>query len=79
MSVFQVQISFKNRFMFKFISILYLLVISESNFRLLGVPNRGFRMEGIAKIDVSWRSFLKNFWIVLLGFVNALGAVFLIF
>ena len=35
----------------------HFLLISDSNFRRLGLPNRGFRTEGIAKIDVSWKSF----------------------
>ena len=41
----------------------HFLSISESKFRRLGLPNRGFRMEGIAKIDFSWKSFLMNFGI----------------
>ena len=36
------------------------LSISESNFRRLGLPNRGFRMECIAEIDLSWKSCLVN-------------------
>ena len=39
---------------------LIFLAISDSIFRRLGLPNRGFRMEGIAKHDFSWKSFLKN-------------------
>ena len=33
------------------------------DFSMLGLPNRGFRMKGIAQIDCSWKSFLKNFGI----------------
>ena len=33
-------------------------------------------MESIAKIDFSWKSFLKNFGINCSCFVDALGAVF---
>ena len=55
------------------------LVISDSIFRRSGLPNRGFRIEVIAKIDFSWKSFSKNFWIVLLCFADALGTVFLTF
>ena len=36
------------------------LAISDSIVRRLRLPNRGFRNEGIAKIDVSWKSFLEN-------------------
>ena len=42
----------------------YFFAIPDSIFRRLGLPNRGFRMEGIAKIDFSWKSFLNNFRIL---------------
>ena len=48
-------------------------------FRHLGLPNRGFRWEGIAKIDVSWKSFLVNLGIDFYRLLEALGAVFLFF
>ena len=51
---------FKNRFLFRLVSMAFLLAISDSDFRRLGLPNRRFRMEGIAKIDFSWKSFSKN-------------------
>ena len=41
----------------------HFLAISNSNVRRLGLPNRCSRMESIAKIDFSWKSFLKNFGI----------------
>ena len=70
---------FKNCVMFRFCSMSFCLAISDLIFRRLGLPNRGFRIEGIAKNECSWISFLKNFWIVFLCFVDALGAVFLTF
>ena len=39
------------------------LSISDSSFRRLGLPHRRSRMEGIANIDFSWKSFSKNFGI----------------
>ena len=39
-------------------------MISEPKFQRLGLPNRGFRIEEIAKLDSSWKSFLMNFLIV---------------
>ena len=48
------------------------LSTSESTFRRLGLPNRGFRMDGIAKK----RLFME---IVFCRFLRALGTVFLIF
>ena len=53
--------------------------ISESKFRRLGLPNRGFRIAGIAKIDFSWKSFSMNFGIDYYRLLRALGIVFLIF
>ena len=52
------------------------LAIFESNFRRVGLQNRRFRMEGIAKIDLSWKSFLKNSGMDLKCFCEALGTVF---
>ena len=57
----------------------FFLPISASRFRRLGLPNRGFRMEGIANIDFSWKSFLMNFGIDFYRFLDASGAVFLTF
>ena len=48
-------------------------------FRRLGLPTRGFRLESIAKVDFSWKSFLMNFGIDLHRFLKALGTVFPIF
>ena len=53
------------------------LFISESTFRRLGLRSRGFRKESIAKVDFSWKSFIKNFEINFL--FDAVGSVFLIF
>ena len=39
--------------------------IFDSMFRRLGLKNLCFRVGGIAKIDFSWKSFSKNFRIVL--------------
>ena len=38
----------------------HVLSLSDLSFRQLRLRNRRLRMEGIAKIDVSWKSFLKN-------------------
>ena len=35
---------------------------SESKFRRLGLPHRGFRKESVAKNDFPWKSFLMNRW-----------------
>ena len=43
------------------LSAVYFSSISESTFRRLALPNRGFRMEVIAAVDFSWKSFLMNF------------------
>ena len=53
-----------------------MLSVSNSNFRCLGLLNRCFRIEGIAKTVLSWKSRLN---IELLFCSDALGAVFLIF
>ena len=57
--VFQIQNAFKF-VLFLSLFLCYFLAISDSIFRRLGLPNRGVRMEGIATIDFSWKSFLKN-------------------
>ena len=54
------------------------LSLSASNFRRLGLPNRGFRIEGIAKIDFPGESFSLNFGMDLYCFLEALGVVSLI-
>ena len=38
----------------------------------LGLPNRCFRMEDIAKVDFSWKSFLVNFGMHFCLFLEAL-------
>ena len=48
-------------------------MISDSKFGRLGLPDRGFRMQGIAKIDFSWKSFLMNFGNRFLLFFDSLG------
>ena len=57
----------------------FVLSISESKFRRLGLPNQGSYMEGIAKVDCSRKSFLMNSGIDLCRLLEALGTVFLIF
>ena len=47
---------FKNRFIFLLL-LFYFLAISGSIVRRLGLPNRGFRKEGIAKIEARWLLF----------------------
>ena len=54
------------------------LSISELEFQRLGLPNRGFRIEGIAKIDFSWKSFLMTFGIGFCRFWEALAPNFLV-
>ena len=55
----------------------FCLSISESKFQLLGPPNRGFRIEGIAKIGFSWKSFLVIFGDGFLAFfLMPLGLLF---
>ena len=44
----------------------------------MGLPNRGFRKGGIAKINFSWKSFSMNFRVDFCTLSEALGAVFLI-
>ena len=55
------------------------LLSSESTFQRSELPNRGFRMESIATIDFLWKSFLTSFGMDCYRFLEALGAVFLIF
>ena len=43
-------------------------MISNLIFRCLGLPDRCFRMEGLAKIEFSWKSVSKNFGIDLFVF-----------
>ena len=54
----------------------HFLSISESTFRRLELPNRGFCMECIAKIDLSQKSFFITFTIDFYCFLKALGPVF---
>ena len=46
---------------------------SESKFLRLGLPNRGFRMEGIAKNALSWKSCFFVFQDRFLLFSESLG------
>ena len=55
------------------------LSISDSIFRCLGLPNRGFRMEGIATNRLFMEIVFTEFLYGLLSFFEALGTVFLIF
>ena len=48
-------------------------MISECKFRRLRLPNRGFRMESIAKNAFSWTSYLINVGIGVSHFLMALG------
>ena len=57
----------------------HFLSISETKFQGLGLPNRGFRMERIAKIDFSRKSFFIQFGVDLCRFLEAWEAVFLVF
>ena len=50
----------------------FFLSISESKYR-------GLRSEGIAKIDLSWKSFLMNSGVDWCCFLEASGPVFLVF
>ena len=52
-----------------------MLLISESEFRRSGLPNRGFRTECIAKNEFAWISCLMNSGIDLCRFFEALGTV----
>ena len=79
MSFLRVTNYFKIRFIFRLVSKSFLLSISDLKFRRPGLPNRHFRMESIAKIDFSWKSFLMNSGMDVCRLFDALGAVFLIF
>ncbi len=68
-----------NSFLFRACFQVIFLSISDSEFRYLGLPHRGFRMESIAKIDFSLKSFLMNVGMDFCRFLEALGAVFLFF
>ncbi len=60
MSVFRVP-NLENRFIFKLVSLSTFLATSDLKFRHLRFQNHCFRMEGIAKIDFSWKSFFCEF------------------
>ena len=72
-----VYISFKNikfRFLFSGLFPGHLFIaFSDSKFRRLGLLDRGFRMEGIANICFSWKSFFMNFGIDFRCFFGGLG------
>ena len=53
--------------------------ICDSKFRSPGLPNRGFRMGAVAKIDCSEKSCLVDCGMASCHFLTALGAVFLTF
>ena len=54
------------------------LSISDSRFRRVELPNHGFRIEGIAKNDFSWKSFLMKSRIVF-SFFSSIGSRFSVF
>ena len=66
-------------FCFKFVSMTFFLSISNAKFQRLGLPNQGFRMEGIVKIVFSWKSFLLKFGIDFYRFLEALGTACKVF
>ena len=49
-----------NSFCFRVCFQVIFLSTSASKIRRLGFSNQGFRIEGIAKIDLSWKSFFMN-------------------
>ena len=63
---------FRARFQVIFLS------ISDSTFRRLGLPNRGFCMEGIAKMTFH-RKVVMDIGGDFFRFLKALGAAFLVF
>ena len=65
----------KISFFFRFVSRLFSLSISESRFRRSGLPNRGFRIEGFAEIDFSWKPFVMSFGIDFCCFLEAKEAL----
>ena len=68
----------KNLIFFRACSQVILYRFLNRNFDL-GLPNRGSRMGGIAKINFSWKSFLMNSGIVFCCFLEALRAASLVF
>ena len=40
----------------------------------MGLPSRGFRIESIAEIEFSWKSFLMKFGVDFLSFFASLGS-----
>ena len=79
MLVFKDQHVKQNVFFVGLVSRSVCLSIPDSKFGRSGLPNRGFRIESIAKIDFSWKSRLMNSGIHFCCFLEALGAVFLTF
>ena len=75
MSVFGVQNDLKMFFWGACFQVIF-LSISKSTFQCLGLPNRGFRIEGIAIIDFLWKLFLMNLGIDFYRFLTALGGRF---
>ena len=65
----------KNSFFVRACFQVIVLLISASEFQRLGLPNQGFRMERIAQIVFSWKSFLMNFRIHFRYLLTALGTV----
>ena len=61
---------------FGLVSMLFLSSIYESKFRRLGLPNRSFCKESLAKLDFSRKSFLMNFLDRFLSFFGGLGGRF---
>ena len=55
------------------------LSISELKFQRLRFQIRGFRLEGVAKINFSQKSFFIDLGPDFVRFLVALGAVFLVF
>ena len=65
-----------NSFLFRACFQIIFSSLSDSEFRSLGLPTRGFRIERIAKIDFSWKSCLTDFGMAFCRFGAALGTVF---
>ena len=66
----------KTLFVCGLVSRSFVLSISESTFRRLGLPNRGFRKEGIAKNDFSLEFFFYGFRGRCVSFFGGLGSRF---
>ena len=64
------------KFLFSGVFPCIFLLIPDSKFRRLGLPNRCFRTECLAKIDFSWKTCLMTFGIDFNSFLKALEAVF---